>query len=356
MGDNALCVSREESAAIKGALMMLIVLGHNQFLEGVLGTRFWNWLYSFHVAGFFILPFFYPANTFSWERVKTNFVRLYWPFIWAFSLLTLIRIFLNRFGLLTTELPEYLPVLSVGGFFRTLATGNFWALSPYCGFFYLWFLPAMFSMTVLRGLYDSRKMWRVVLLSVGLICYVYFWVLMYDKSDRIPIKFEIMQWSPFAMLQGCGMLFLGILSRGVLARMRWNRWVFVGLFVFIGVVYFSFSASNPIFFPYKCFLWVVNPILAFGLLLGFRAIIAEWKLFRKIGGLSLPVYLIHQPLNIACCMLIRRLLPGEDLFCLLISYCIVLALSIVLAGFLARTKLYGFLFPRYFPVFSNKHN
>ena len=59
-------VSREESNAIKGLLILLIALGHNSILsfawdgcEPVEAYFHRNWLYQFHVYVFFMLPFIY---------------------------------------------------------------------------------------------------------------------------------------------------------------------------------------------------------------------------------------------------------------------------------------------------------
>lgn len=56
-------ISRDESTAIKGLLMLLIVFGRTGMLttDFATGSRtfFWNWLYSFHVYVFLILPFIY---------------------------------------------------------------------------------------------------------------------------------------------------------------------------------------------------------------------------------------------------------------------------------------------------------
>jgi len=49
-------ISREHSAAMKGLLISLVVLGHCIFFTDVFPLRSWDWLYCFHVAGFFILP------------------------------------------------------------------------------------------------------------------------------------------------------------------------------------------------------------------------------------------------------------------------------------------------------------
>lgn len=68
----------EESTAIKGLLMLLIMLGHNWMLthNPETGVRLlWkDWVYCFHVYCFFILPWFYGYKLNS-GRVYNAF----WP-------------------------------------------------------------------------------------------------------------------------------------------------------------------------------------------------------------------------------------------------------------------------------------
>lgn len=56
-------ITRDESTAIKGLLILLIVFGHTGMLTTNFATGertfFWHWLYSFHVYIFLILPFIY---------------------------------------------------------------------------------------------------------------------------------------------------------------------------------------------------------------------------------------------------------------------------------------------------------
>ena len=56
-------IDRNQSETIKGILILLIVFGHNHVLcpNTEIGGMM-DYLYLFHIAGFFILPFFYKTN------------------------------------------------------------------------------------------------------------------------------------------------------------------------------------------------------------------------------------------------------------------------------------------------------
>ena len=93
-------ITRDESSAIKGLLMLLIIFGHTSMLTTNFATGertyFWNWLYTFHVFVFFILPFIYGhkrkvvetriEGSVDYQQVvfefKHNFVKLFIPYVW----------------------------------------------------------------------------------------------------------------------------------------------------------------------------------------------------------------------------------------------------------------------------------
>ena len=354
---NVTCsISMDESTAIKGLLMLLIVMGHNLFFGHIVGEYIFDWLYSFHVALFFILPFFYPSHLFTWSRVKTLFARLYWPFIWAFTLLTAANYLMATKGIRPIEMPEYINSLSAGGFIRTMITGNFWSLSPYSGFYYLWFLPVMFSMLIIRDYFvsTSTKTVKYVLLGVAAVCFVFFWVFMYGTIDTA-VKYNIMNWSPFAFLQGLGLFFLGYSCNALIRNfINLKAWVFLIVFIIMGVVYILIPKDTLFFSVYKIIMWSVNPFIAFGLIFCLRKQLAKFSFLKKIGALSLPIYIIHQPLNGLLSMMASKITISE-LFLFVLTYSIVLLVTYYITKFLFRTKIYSFLFPRNFPSFS-KHN
>lgn len=313
------------------------MLGHN-LIFGELCPTTWNWLYSFHVAIFFILPFFYPQHVLSWERVKKLFVRLLWPYMWAFILLTIVYYLFQKYGILQKEAPAYWNGPSVIDFVRTLITGNFWGLSPYCGFYYLWFLPVMFSMSILSDIFYTLKQSRVPLLILGFICFVFFWVFMYSGPFPTSTKYTIMNWIPFAVLQGCGMLFLGLFGRSVLQK-GISYW-YVIAFLLIAICYFIYGGVDMV----RYFIWAINPLIAFGTILYIKKRIANVPWIVKIGEMSLPIYILHQPIGFALCQLCKTIAGGW--IALVISYISTLIITILFVYLLKKMNIHNFLFPR----------
>lgn len=112
-------VSIDESNSIKGLLISLVVLGHNTIFSSIVPESIYYFLYSFHVACFFILPFFYDLkgeNTVMGGVIK-YFKRLYWPYVWCFVLLSILNQLFIGYGVLPDLTPDYVNKASLFGFF-----------------------------------------------------------------------------------------------------------------------------------------------------------------------------------------------------------------------------------------------
>ncbi len=97
-------LSRDSSRAIKGFLIFLIVLGHNAVFTNSLKGSF-NYIYLFHVQAFFILPFLYKINKRDDFKTlfKKNFIRLYYPFINFFILLSILNFLLQYVAMMNLD-------------------------------------------------------------------------------------------------------------------------------------------------------------------------------------------------------------------------------------------------------------
>ena len=84
-------LNRDESVAIKGFLTFLIVLGHNAVFTKSLQGLF-DYLYTFHVLIFFILPFFYRGEGRGSVTFKNSFLSSHdvTDFITLFALISLL--------------------------------------------------------------------------------------------------------------------------------------------------------------------------------------------------------------------------------------------------------------------------
>ena len=214
-------ISFEESNAIKGLLIFLIILGHNRIFSAVASSQCWMWLYSFHVYSFFLLPFFYPEKGINCDRVRNNVVKLLYVYLLWFIIYALC------YQIMVHIVPSLAKSTSVPTFFQYLdaiLTGAQSLLGATSGFMVLWFLPVMFSMLLIKGLrerYKNSKIWPYVL-SVGVLCYVILIDFRYKAPFPDSVIHTIDMVTPIAVLRGMGAFALGYLAFNLYKKLQWG--------------------------------------------------------------------------------------------------------------------------------------
>lgn len=286
-------LNKDESNAIKGLLIFLIILGHNSiFTKSIPGS--FGYLYTFHVQTFFVLPFLYGAKTLALkDSFKKNFARLYYPFIVFFIVLSIVNYFLSN----TIADPNKLININKGGgiFINTLLTGSYYFIDLFTGFQYLWFLPVMFSMSVLRETIERKPIIKYVVLLIGFVSYIMFFVFMYSKPYNVKINQTIMMFSLFAVLQGCGAYFLGKMC-AFFVNHKYSRKtipLFSIFFVVASVVYIIKVYSNNLS---ELDAWIyrfIMPVLFVNFIMLFRSMLSKCAVLKQLGKYSFPIYIIH---------------------------------------------------------------
>lgn len=252
--NNLLTIARDKSAAIKGVLLSLVILGHNHFFVKSFSDGCWLWLYSFHVSGFFILPFFYSDHPISLFRVWINCKRLLWPYTYMFAILFLV----NWLVLKKASLDM--------GLLYTYVTGNFYELRNYTGFQYLWFLPAMFSMIVIKDVYASSKLViRRTILLLGLFCFIVFGVFLYNQPYNKCINTNLASYSIISVMMGLSMFFIGKMTKCFLNKTKFSTLLYSALLV-VTMMGMILSYGNSMFIYISWFSRILCPIIVFGLL------------------------------------------------------------------------------------------
>ena len=61
-------IDKKDSLAIKGLVILLIILGHNKLISCEHLPFLFGYLYTFHVGVFFILPTFYDIKKRNWVK------------------------------------------------------------------------------------------------------------------------------------------------------------------------------------------------------------------------------------------------------------------------------------------------
>lgn len=279
-------IKKEESTAIKGFLIFLIILGHNMvftyYAEPVQGM---GYLYCFHIQAFFILPFLYGTRPLSEKRLTNYFIRLYWPYL---LLTTILSVVYYNFYLQKNF--NFLGIL------RMYVTGDVSLIKQYCGVQIFWFMPAMFSLSVLKDwFYDSNKVVQVVLLLLSCIANVVLFLSL-NQESYYEISAHIRSIVPFGLYVGMSYLVFGVLVRWIIEQLSKRKINYhLGLlFVFIGcsVLYFM----NTLLYHKSLihiFLLIVMPII-FMLILWYNGKAIRHLFFmEKAGDKTFPMYIIH---------------------------------------------------------------
>ncbi|MBR0458807.1 MAG: acyltransferase family protein [Victivallales bacterium] len=282
-------LTQEESTAIRGVLIFLIVLGHCQYFTDI--TSRWEvmgYLYLFHVKCFFLLPFLYPLKSLTWQRATDLLIRCYVPF-----LLFLLGFFLYRWG--TGQIHVALWFLPA-----SLFAGGGRVLFRLTGLRVLWFLPALFATLLLKeGWQRSRTIPRICLLAIGFLEIL--WALYcanLPQNAAIWLR-RINFWSFYVQIALC-YLPIGLLLRWALLSKRFSCPFFLVVFLLCTVMYFYHTfAVTMIRYPVnrmssmRQFLSYLATPAFLALLYFSRATFARASWLRLLGQHSLLIYLMH---------------------------------------------------------------
>lgn len=259
-------LTHRQSDAIKGVLILLIVLGHiHSFNVNTPNGDMRTYLYSFHVMCFFMLPFFYKhkGEGISWKKVLDIIARSWVPYIWILLLCLVAVYFVRR--------QFYIGYES----FLALINGTQTPLSKYFGFVFPWFLPAYcsFSLLLLAGRRYKVIYWLVTFLSVG----TYFFT--YNQF------FEFKMSMPFAFGLAICYFSFGAIAFELNRVASWIRYVMALLFVSLSICWWLNFNIFPVIYKFL-------PITFFFLILCLLPII-DCNFLRSIGRNSLGIYLFN---------------------------------------------------------------
>lgn len=339
-------LTRDESSAIKGLLMLLIVFGHSGMLTTNFATGertfFWHWLYSFHVYVFLILPFIYGYHTSEVagkqegirsiaKDLKHNLIKIGVPYCWFFLFSAVIFVVVGG------------GVLNLKGMLYAFVFGNEPLMDKYIGFNFIWFLPAMLALMTLKSVwYNSKPIvrWVIVFVSITL------WVLAITK---VVARSTVGMYIPFAISQAFYFVLLGLLARWLTEKHFSAQWQLPVVLLLIGVctvlLYYRKSFVGAML-EIPTILKLVMPVLVFLLLYGMRNLLSKSKLLKFIGTYSLQIYLMHvYVINVLSVLFLH--FTKESIGLGLVIYLLALLISVGLALVMVKVPLLNkILFPK----------
>lgn len=327
MNINQSLISKRDSTLLKGILILLIMLGHNSIL--MQERAIFNYLYHFHVYVFLLLPFLYNIPQFTFERVKKDFIHIYKPYTIFFVILVLINTYvLNTKFNITQVLYAYI-------------SGNEYMLKANIGASFLWFMPTMFSLLLLRNLLfhkPSKVLWTCVILSV--LTFV---------ATRVIWITTIYNY-PYILFGGT--VAIVYFSLAVLSRFIYEKYHNLKYFGCISCTIFIlasvFNFTNLYGITYNIVTWSILPISALYTLATIVKYMKEGNIltrcFHYLGKESLPIYLFHVIIYNAILLVVEKLEIVQNAPIGVITYIITLAVTIALIYVCKKIRIYKPIF------------
>lgn len=341
-------VERDRIDIVKGILMLAVIVGHNEAIT-YFSPSLRQCLYYFHVQCFFLLSSLLDTKPLSRKLVADRAVRYLVPFV-LFMLLSWIAYHVVTRNI--TGMPHSVPRLA-----RALFTGGEVAIHDAVGMRYLWFLPALFSLVMLKASACRGGLAAGALRAIAML-----WL---GTAALVPAG--VRDWMPLGSAAGLFFFGLGELFRSAVTRAgaRLDSWrvglcctvaaavIAVGIVtVPLGRIAAAGIANYDIRFPLTWSAGLIFPCLVLpGLLWLARSLPLSG--IGVIGKYSLQIYLVH--------MFVYRLLTrlrfgadyddlaivGADLAAGLAILTLTLGISLVIAMGTSRLpRLQSLVFPR----------
>lgn len=274
-------VSRNESNAIKGVLILAIILGHTiPFIRLTDSWKIMVWFYLFHIGSFFLLPCLYPPKRLSWERIRDYLIRFYVPFVWLF------------FPLLIFNIAWRGKTSSIYDCVLAFVGGGAIHLRNIIGVQFPWFLVAMFFVSIVRDAYElSSRELKKVLICLGVLSLLFAF-----HAKGKPVCFALLNYWGIAFR----FLVIGIAVRFSLDRRWFGAPLLAGFFLlgsFCFFLHYRYCLMPFVYgYPSRSIYVFLRMVMAptFIMLLWYvRSFLANSKVLVFLGEHSLPIYLSH---------------------------------------------------------------
>ncbi len=276
-------LEKSNSSGWKGILILLVVLGHNSILckPSIEADHFYiwrSWLYTFHVWAFFVLP----GGQFQLSKIVLSFL-----------------------------------------------VGSQWMTSTYVGFHFLWFLPTMLMVIVVRDVYFNVSQSVKMLIVLIAFC---FWLL-----ESLGISLGYLNYIPLNFVGSMKYILVGICARELIEASFHYKYIgkiMVSIFVLASMVfgYLEYHELNQIYSLFSQVIKILIPI-SFAYIIVSCQKWGRFHVLRFLGKYSLQIYLFHVIiynvlLRVTLCFLNPSILLGVSLLILTIVFSLMVAIVI----------------------------
>jgi fucose 4-O-acetylase-like acetyltransferase len=302
MSNDLMELSRRQWDAVKGVLILCVVLGHST-LANVVVPALKDFVYAFHVYVFLLLPFMYGKRAMSGKSAADICIRYLVPYsVFVVACSTLRQV----------SAPQSIATWSYE-LARGLITGNDVYLKDTTGLYLFWFLPVIMWVSLLSTLYYGRAGWlKWSLLGFFVACHILLPAMSWPVKRSYPL---------FGTHIALYIVALGITGRfvwQVLGYRRIRQWrysmlagcaaCFTIMFTLGSVVSLAHLGAPSYEQPGRVILHDAIPILVCLTLVGFSDVLAAVPFLAYAGQRTLPIYLMHQLCMIAFTGVYTRLI------------------------------------------------
>ena len=306
-------LDKKTSETIKGILIVLIVFGHNHILcpnseeHGLM-----EYLYLFHIAGFFILPFFYdiPIDV-SWTCIKNKIIRTWVPYFWICILCWIC------YSLIRHDFSLHIGIV------KDFLYGTQTPIRHSFGFVFPWFLPTFCSFSIML-LFARKYRWLyLLLLFIAIILWGVSWMEFFELKNKVP----------FGLVLAVSYFGSGVLAFELNKRFNSAKYFAVCVFVLLSICYWN---NIDVGYLYQLF-----PVVFFLSLLSLVPYL-DFSFLRLLGVNSLGIYLFHMFfVNITYLLLPHTISMG------VIGFFVSLLCPLVMNIFISRVQILRvLLYPR----------
>ncbi|MDO8728489.1 MAG: hypothetical protein Q7K26_01210 [bacterium] len=331
---------------LKGLLIILVIFDHNEYAHRMFPYFLQG--FSFHVVGFFALPFLRPADPITKKTLGKFFFSYYVPFFWMVCCLATI----------TMQIKQNFSSVDFQNLLIALYSGNSTILKKVTQMSLLWFLPSFLSLMLLRGLIKEINA-TAIKIVLGIFVVLHFFI--------GSISSELRNYLPLGLLPTLYVIPLIILivelHQRIFEKIQRFQAAILTISAFLIVKYFqiSMNLSQELGFAevadYKNIpALIVNDLEAItGVLLLFQlARFNLGSLIEKCGMNSLQVYLLHA----FVALVIFKSLEKFPYIMLDLRLALSLILTIIVSSLIAKSAMNNssikrYLFPKNWIEFTN---
>lgn len=326
--------------SLKGLLIILVIFDHNEYAHQLFPEFLRG--FSFHVLGFFSLPFLRSAEPFNVHGLKKMFVAYLYPYLWLATAM----------ALLTAVLQHRFSITHLQEFVCALYSGNALLLKRSTGMSLLWFLPAFFSLMCLRALSARQTVSASKFMIAGV-------VLLHPFISLIPATLQALL--PLGLLPALYamplVLVLTYLQTNFIQSWQPGKALLVSSLLFIAAKYtqMRMNLTQELGFVdlanyHQWAALIINDLEGIcGVLMLFQLARFDFpSLLKACGQYSLQVYLFHAFFALILYRLLERYSTGSSTSLLLMfSMISTILITLLFARQLEKIKLFHrILFPK----------